>query len=211
MICTQCGSSVPGGAAACPGCGARFAAQGMAAQGTAGQRMAGQGMAGQRMAEPFQPAPLAQRAAAGHAASPAFRLDLSRLTNSDRITGIGSLLLLVSLFLPWYGVDILGISAEADGLNVHGYLYIVLLLCVAIMAYLVLWAGFEELPARLPLSHQQRLLAASGINTALVLLAFLIRPDGTGWRFGAFAGILAALVAVAPLVIPAVQARRARA
>ena len=205
MICTQCGSSVPGGAAACPGCGARFAAQGTAARagGTAGQRMAGR--------RPFQPAPLAQRAAAGHAASPAFRLDLSRLTNSDRITGIGSLLLLVSLFLPWYGVDILGISAEADGLNVHGYLYIVLLLCVAIMAYLVLWAGFEELPARLPLSHQQRLLAASGINTALVLLAFLIRPDGTGWRFGAFAGILAALVAVAPLVIPAVQARRARA
>jgi hypothetical protein len=189
MICTQCGSNIPGGAAACPGCGSRLA------QGTAG---------------PFQPAPLGQRSTAGHAASPAFRLDLGRLTNGDRITGTGTLLLLVSLFLPWYGVNILGISAEADGLNVHGYLYIVLLLCVAIMAYLVFWAGFEELPVRLPLTHEQRLLAASGVNAALVLLAFLIRPDGTGWRFGAFLGLLAALVAVAPLVGPAVRSRRGR-
>ena len=133
------------------------------------------------------------------------------MTNSDRITGTSTLLLLVSLFLPWYGVSILGISAEADGLNVHGYLYIVLLLCVAILAYLVLWAGFEELPVQLPLTHQQRLLAASGVNAAVVLLAFLIRPDGTGWRFGAFLGLLAALVAVAPLVIPAARGRRGRA
>ncbi len=172
MICTQCGSNVSGGPAACPGCGARLAAQNVAGQ---------------------------------------FQLDLGRWTNGDPITGIGTLLLLVSLFLPWYGVNILGISAEADGLTAHGYLYIVLLLCVAIIAYLVLWAGFEELPVRLPLSHRQRLLAVSGLSTALVLLAFLIRPDGTGWRFGAFAGILAALVAMAPQVIPAAAARRASA
>jgi hypothetical protein len=182
MICTQCGSGIPGGAAACPGCGARLVTQ--------------------TMTGPVRPVPVA-----GRAASPAFRLELSRLTNSDRITGTGTLLLLVSLFLPWYGVSILGISAEADGLNVHGYLYIALLLCVAIMAYLVLWAGFEELPVRLPLTHQQRLLAATGVNTALVLLAFLIRPDGTGWRFGAFLGLLAALVAMAP----AARGRRGRA
>jgi len=196
MFCNQCGSNVPGGAAACPGCGARFAA----APGAAGPF------------PPARPAPMTQAAhVAEPVASPAFRLDLSRWTNSDRVTGIGTLLLLISLFLPWYGVDILGISAEADGLTANGYLYVVLLLCVAIIAYLLLWAGFEELPARLPLSHGQRLLAASGVNTALVLLAFLIRPDETGWRFGAFTGLLAALAAMVPLVIPAVRAHRARA
>ena len=218
MICTQCGCNISGRTAACPACGARLAAQSMPAQsmpaqGVAGQSIPPQGMPSQgRPAQsaagrfqPAQPAHLPE-----HAASPAFRLELSRLTNSDRVTGIGSLLLIVSLFLPWYGVNLLGISAEADGLTVHGYLYIVLLLCVAIIAYLVMWAGFEELPVRLPLSHQQRLLAASGLNTALVLLAFLTKPDGTGWRFGAFAGLLAALAAMAPLVIPAIQARRAR-
>jgi len=234
MICTQCGCNISGGTAACPACGARLAAQSMPAQsmpaqGVAGQSMPAQGVAGQSMPaqgippqgmpsqgmpaqsaagrfQPAQPAHLPE-----HAASPAFRLELSRLTNSDRVTGIASLVLLVSLFLPWYGVNLLGISAEADGLTVHGYLYIVLLLCVAIIAYLVMWAGFEELPVRLPLSHQQRLLVASGLNTVLVLLAFLTKPDGTGWRFGAFAGLLAALIAMAPLVIRAVQARRGRA
>ena len=229
MICTQCGCNISGRTAACPACGARLAAQSMPAQsmpaqGVAGQSMPAQGVAGQSIPpqgmpsqgmpaqsaagrfQPAQPAHLPE-----HAASPAFRLELSRLTNSDRVTGIASLVLLVSLFLPWYGVNLLGISAEADGLTVHGYLYIVLLLCVAIIAYLVMWAGFEELPVRLPLSHQQRLLVASGLNTVLVLLAFLTKPDGTGWRFGAFAGLLAALIAMAPLVIRAVQARRGRA
>ena len=224
MICTQCGCNISGRTAACPACGARLAAQSMPAQsmpaqGVAGQSRPAQGIPAQGMPsqggpaqsaagrfQPAQPAHLPE-----HAASPAFRLELSRLTNSDRITGIGSLVLIVSLFLPWYGVNLLGISAEADGLTVHGYLYIVLLLCVAIIAYLVMWAGFEELPVRLPLSHQQRLLVASGLNTVLVLLAFLTKPDGTGWRFGAFAGLLAALIAMAPLVIRAVQARRGRA
>ena len=234
MICTQCGCNISGRTAACPACGARLAAQSMPAQsmpaqGVAGQSMPAQGVAGQSMPAqgippqgmPSQGMP-AQRAAGRfqpaqpahlpeHAASPAFRLELSRLTNSDRVTGIASLVLLVSLFLPWYGVNLLGISAEADGLTVHGYLYIVLLLCVAIIAYLVMWAGFEELPVRLPLSHQQRLLVASGLNTVLVLLAFLTKPDGTGWRFGAFAGLLAALAATAPLVISAVQGRKTRA
>jgi hypothetical protein len=93
----------------------------------------------------------------------------------------------------------------------HGYLYLVLILCLAILAYLGLRAGSDELPARLPLGHEQRLLAAAGLNVALVLLAFLIRPDGTGWRFGAFTGMLAALAAVAPPVVPAVLTRRASA
>ena len=78
-------------------------------------------------------------------------------------------------------------------------------------AYLGLRAGSEELPARLPLGHGQRLLAGSGLNAALVLLAFLSKPDGTGWRFGAFIGLLAALGAVAPLVIPSARVRRVRA
>ena len=196
MFCTQCGSDVRDGAIACPGCGTRLTAQGPA-----------------RPAQSASPAGMAGPAAshAEQVTGPAFRFDPNRLTTGDRITGISTALLLVSLFLPWYGVSFLGINAEADGLTGHGYLYIVLLLCLAILAYLGLWAGSEELPARLPLAHEQRLLAATGVNAALVLLAFLIKPDGTSWRFGAFTGVLAALGAVAPLVVLAVRARRVRA
>jgi hypothetical protein len=179
MICTQCGTTVPGGAAACPRCAAR---PGSAAQGTAGPPQS-------------------------------FRLDPSRWARSDLIAGAGTLVLLVSLFLPWYGVSLLGmgISAEADGLTGHGYLYIVLILCVAIIAYLVMSAGLPEMPGWLPLSHQQRLLVGTGVNAVLVLLAFAIKPGVSSWRFGAFVGIIAAVAAAAPLVIPAARARRATA
>jgi len=170
MFCTQCGSDVRDGAIACPGCGTRLTAQGPA-----------------RPAQSASPAGMAGPAAshAEQVTGPAFRFDPNRLTTGDRITGISTALLLVSLFLPWYGVSFL--------------------------AYLGLWAGSEELPARLPLAHEQRLLAATGVNAALVLLAFLIKPEETSWRFGAFTGVLAALAAVAPLVVPAVRARRVRA
>jgi hypothetical protein len=196
MFCTQCGSEVRDGVIACPRCGTRLTTQGPA-----------------RPAQSVSPAGTAGPAAshAGQVTGPAFRFDPNRWTTGDRITGISTVLLLVSLFLPWYGVSFLGISAQSDGLTGHGYLYIVLLLCLAILAYLGLRAGSEELPARLPLAHEQRLLAATGVNAALVLLAFLIKPEGTGWRFGAFTGVLAALAAMAPLVVPAVRARRVRA
>jgi hypothetical protein len=65
--------------------------------------------------------------------------------------------------------------------------------------------------AQLPLSHRQLLLAGTGVNAVLVLLAFLIKPGAAGWRFGTVSGILAALFATAALVIPAAQARKASA
>ena len=202
MFCTECGSDVRDGAIACPGCGTRLTIQGPVRP---AQSASPAGTAGPAAS------PAGTASHAGQVTGPAFRFDPNRWTAGDRITGISTVLLLVSLFLPWYGVSFLGISAQADGLTGHGYLYIVLLLCLAILAYLGLRAGSEELPARLPLAHEQRLLAATGVNAALVLLAFLIRPEGTGWRFGAFTGVLAALAAVAPLVVPAVRARRVRA
>jgi hypothetical protein len=44
-------------------------------------------------------------------------MDTSRLTTGEVIAGIGGIVLLISLFLPWYGVsvDIAGISASTSG------------------------------------------------------------------------------------------------
>lgn len=153
------------------------------------------------------PVPVPVPAGHARAATPAFHLDLARLAGADAVTGISTLVLFISLFLPWYGVSVLGFSAEVDGLTGHGYLYLVLFMCLAIGAYLIVSAGYAELPVTLPLSHQQRLLIGTGINALLVLLAFLVKPGDSGWRFGAFAGLLAALVAVAPLVRGRLSAR----
>jgi hypothetical protein len=43
-----------------------------------------------------------------------------------------------------------------------------------------------------------------------VLLAFLTKPGLAAWRFGAFVGLAAAIVACAPVAIPAIQSRRNR-
>jgi len=167
MFCTQCGSDVRDGAIACPGCGTRLTAQGPA-----------------RPAQSASPAGMAGPAAshAEQVTGPAFRFDPNRLTTGDRITGISTALLLVSLFLPWYGVSFLGINAEADGLTGHGYLYIVLLLCLAILAYLGLWAGSEELPARLPLAHEQHQSGVPRRRAGALVLSPACSPRWPRWR-----------------------------
>jgi hypothetical protein len=134
-----------------------------------------------------------------------FRFDSSRWAPADRVACVATLVLFVSLFLPWFGVSLLGITATADGLTAHGYLYIVLLLALALLAYLVLRAGYETPPFRLPVSHERLLLAGTGLNLLLVLIAFLSKPALAGWQWGAFVGLAAALAAAAPVATPALR------
>jgi hypothetical protein len=143
---------------------------------------------------------------------PAFSLDAARLGRAERITGIATLVLFISLFLPWYTYDFGVGSVSADGLY-HGWMYLVLLVSLAVMVYVVLRAGFDVMPFKLPMSDAQLLLIATVFNVVLCILAFLLKPggigfSGVGWGFGAFLGLVAAIVAAAPLAVPAIQARR---
>ena len=67
---------------------------------------------------------------------------------------------------------------------------------------------------RLPVSRETVLLAATGLNLLLVLLAFFVVPGGygigIGWGFGAFVGLIAAIVACVPLATPMLRARTGR-
>ncbi len=146
------------------------------------------------------------------ASRPAFSLDVARLARAERITGIATLVLFISLFLPWYTYDFGPVSISADGLW-HGWMYLVLLVCLAVMVYIVLRAGFDVMPFKLAMSDAQLLLIATVFNAVLCILAFLLKPggigfSGIGWGFGAFLGLAAAIVAAAPLAVPAIQARR---
>jgi len=51
-----------------------------------------------------------------------FRLDLRRLSRSDQAVGGASLVVLISLFLPWFGFSTLGASISISGTTAHGYL-----------------------------------------------------------------------------------------
>ena len=151
-------------------------------------------------------------ATAPGASRPAFSLDVNRLARAERITGIATLVLFISLFLPWYTYSFGPVSISADGLW-HGWMYLVLLVSVAVMVFIVLRAGFEVMPFKVGLSDAQLLLIATVFNAVLCILAFLLKPggigfSGIGWGFGAFLGLAAAIVAAAPLAVPAIQARR---
>jgi uncharacterized membrane protein len=85
----------------------------------------------------------------------------------------------------------------------------VFVLVLAVLAYLVLVAGFQVLPFKSPLRHDQLLLVVTGVDLLLVLIGFLLKPstDGIagvsiGWSIGAFLALVAAIVAVAAVTPP---------
>lgn len=156
--------------------------------------------------------PTTMGATVGGPAAVAYRFDASRWTNDDKITGVAGLIVIISLFLPWFDVNLAGLSplgvgagtASASGTTAHGWLWIVFFIALIELLYLVAMAGIQNLPS-LPLKHEQLLLIASGINLLLVLIAFLLKPgnDGLaevkiGWDYGAFVALIAAIIAIAP-------------
>ena len=190
ITCSNCQTESAEGTALCPGCGAALAAA------------------------PTGASPAGAPAAA--AAGSQVKFDATKLTQTDRIVGIASFVLLISLFLSWFSVSLGPIgSVSASGLSAHGYLYIVLILSIVIVALLAVRAlGAWVFPSTAPVTEEQALLIATGINFVLVLIAFLLKPggvgSGVGWSFGAFVGLIASIVAVVPLARPALAARKAK-
>jgi hypothetical protein len=215
MNCSQCGHETPDGANACPNCGASLA--------TAAPPGASAAPPGAGAAMPIGATP----AAAGSGMQ-GFAFDIHRLSRQERIAGIASFIVLVSLFLPWVtatgsttipGAVNTSYSASADGFSLHGYFWIAFILCLAVIAFLVMKAGLATMPFSLPLTDDQALLVGTGVIFVIVLLGFLFKgysaQSGSGfgyhfsvgWGFGAYLGLIAAVVAAAPLAWPAIQKR----
>ena len=154
---------------------------------------------------------------AGHAtASSGYKFDARRWTLSDKIAGAASLVVLISLFLPWFSGSYVSFdstqSASESGTDAHGWLWLVFVVVLAILAYLVFAAGFQVLPFKSPLRHDPLLLAATGVNLVLVFIGFLLKPSTYGleglsisWSFGAFLALIAAIAAVGALTPPGRQ------
>jgi hypothetical protein len=128
---------------------------------------------------------------------------------ADRIAGIATIVLFISLFLSWFGITVIGITVTASGVSAHGWLYIVMILDILIVAYLVLRAGWDRLPISQDVPHLTVMLVATIVNLVLVFIAFIDKPGGSGvgWEFGAFVALIAAVVAAAPYAIPPLRAK----
>lgn len=206
MNCSQCGSEVGMGASACPNCGALMP--------TSPPPGASSPVTGTTV-----PAP--PGAGTGIPSGPSrtpgvgtpFVFDYKKLSREYLISGIATLVLLISLFLPWVTVNFGGLgSASASGVDLHGYLWFVFVINLAVLAFLGLKASSPQMPLRLPVPESQALLIATGVQFVIVLLGFIFKgyPSGygVGYGYGAFVSLVAAIVAVAPFAIPFIQARR---
>jgi hypothetical protein len=60
------------------------------------------------------------------------------------------------------------------------------------------------------MSKDQLLALITGVNLALVVLGFLLKPAGLSWSWGVFLALAAAIVAFVPFGGPLIKAQRQR-
>jgi hypothetical protein len=126
------------------------------------------------------------------------------------VTAIATLVLLVALFLPWFSAAFIGVSFSESGVSAGGCLCIVFFVSLSLLVYLLARAGWDRLPITTQVAHAPVMVVASALKALLVVIGFLLKPGGSAvsWSIGAWLALIAAIVAVAPIAIPAIQARR---
>ena len=135
------------------------------------------------------------------------RQRLNALNGKELIVGPATFVLLVSFWLPWYSFG----PISADGLSAHGWLFIAVTDSIVLVLYVLITAfGVGDLAAPGRMSKDQLLTLITGVNLALVVLAFLLKPTGFSWSWGAFLALAAAAVAFLPFGVPLIQAQRRR-
>jgi hypothetical protein len=162
--------------------------------------------------------PSAAEAPPPAAAGPAVR----RWDRSDAIIGTALVMLIISLFLPWFSVTLrlgsaMPASGTGNGARAHGYLWVVFVLAIVALVVLVARDSISRIPGNLP-SPGQLLLGSTGLALILTVLGVLFRPPGfrgmggvgfgwTGyaplshfivsvsWSYGGFVAVAAAVVA----------------
>jgi hypothetical protein len=136
-------------------------------------------------------------------------VNLRRLTVADKVAGAASLVLLISLFLPWYKVSVPGASDTLSGAGIHRFLWLAVLLSVVVLTYLIVHAtvGWDSTPMN-RLSREPVLLSLSLVQLVLVIIPFFDVPDTliqnvtVGLAYGAYVGLVAAIAALVMVLVP---------
>ncbi len=135
------------------------------------------------------------------------RQRLNALSPRDRVAGPATVALLVSFWMPWYSIG----PFSADGLSAHGWLTFAVLSSIVLVLYFLITAfDVGDLAEQGRVSKEQLLVLMTGVNVALVVLAFLLKPTGFSWSWGAFLALAAAIVAFLPFGAPLIRAHRRR-
>ena len=146
--------------------------------------------------------------------APGFSFDARRWTPRERIVGGASVILLISLFLPWFWIGYNGTRVgQVSGLQ-DSTLLIVLIVIIISFVLLLLKAGLGRIPFAPPPGDRQLLAGAAWLNFLLVLVTFLVKPayggqppTALGWQAGAVIGLVAAAVAAVGSGLPRLPAR----
>ena len=118
------------------------------------------------------------------------------------IAGVAGLLLLLFMFLNWYGVDVdvAGISTglgDANAWESFSFIDLLLFLAAAVAIAVTVARALGALPA-LPMPPGQIVAIAGAIAVLLILFRLIFPPDfgvdgfDVGRKFGIFLGLLAA-------------------
>lgn len=125
-------------------------------------------------------------------------MDFARVSFGETIAAVSGFLLILFMFLPWFGVDLGFQTVNANFWEVSGFLDIVLFLVgvIAIGAAVAQAAG--AMPANLPAPAGMIVLAAGALAVLIVVFRLLVPPDGgvddldLGRKIGIFLGLIAA-------------------
>ena len=124
-------------------------------------------------------------------------MDLSKLTPNNWIAGGGALVLIINLFLPWYGVDFgagFG-SVNANAFDAGFLAWFPSFLAIAAVAIVVLKV-MDIFDAKVAgLAAEQLAMVLGAVATVLILLKLLTDNDFT--KFGIYLGLIAAAATAA--------------
>ncbi len=126
-------------------------------------------------------------------------MDLSKLSNGDKVIGGSGIALFVFSFLPWFKLELFGQTATQSGWDYFFTGIIPTLLGVALVGYVVVTKLVDgvKLP-ELPVGWPLVVLGAGALAAILVILRLLIGADDEGTvlldrAFGLFLATLAAI------------------
>jgi hypothetical protein len=119
-------------------------------------------------------------------------MDFSKLSTAQRIALGGGVVLLICLFVPWYGISVLGISATANAFDAGFLAWFGALLGIAAAVLIGLKALQSRSVSAGGLQTEQIALVLGAVGTLLMLVKLLVDSDFT--RFGIYLSILAGAV-----------------